>query len=226
MLHSQTIFEDRIDAGQQLARALEETPHGDTVVLALPRGGIVPAAEVAQELEAPLGVILVRKIGHPYDPEYAVGALVDDQEPMYNTAEIGNIADIWLRQAEEGARKTNALRRALYYGNGLRPPDIQGKTVILVDDGIATGLSMEAAIHATRDAGAERIVVAVPIASRESIEQLKPIADSIVTLIDPDKFRGAVGGHYERFEEVTDQEVKALLWEVNHGISTPLTAPS
>lgn len=218
-------FIDRVHAGEQLAERLTEYTSDDVVVLALPRGGVILGAEVARELEAPLGVVLVRKIGHPYNPEYAIGAVVDGQEPMYNTAEVGNISDAWLRQAEQSAFTLNEMRKKQYYGDGLNPPTISGRTVILVDDGIATGLSMEAAIHAARDSGARTVIVAAPVAAAESLARIEDIADEVIVLLDPDEFRGSVGNHYERFEEVTDQEVKALLWEVNHDVPISTTAP-
>lgn len=218
-------FIDRVHAGEQLAERLAEHTSDDVVVLALPRGGVILGAEVARELEAPLGVVLVRKIGHPYNPEYAIGAVVDGQEPMYNTAEVGNISDAWLRQAEQSAFTLNEMRKKQYHGDGLNPPTISGRTVILVDDGIATGLSMEAAIHAARDSGARTVIVAAPVAAPESLARIEDIADEVIVLLDPDEFRGSVGNHYERFEEVTDQAVKALLWEVNHDVPINTTAP-
>lgn len=214
----QSYYIDRQDAGQHLAKALRRFEGDDVVVLALPRGGIVLAAEVARELEAPLGLVLVRKIGHPTAPEYAIGAVVEDEKPIYNEDEAAAVDPGWLKQAEKSARQLIERRRKLYYGEDQASPEASGKTVIIIDDGIATGLTMEAAVRAIRHKKPKQIVVAVPVASVESVAELEDLADEVIVLDKPARFRGAVGSHYMEFEQVNDEEVKTLLWEVNYDL--------
>lgn len=214
------VFEDREDAGRQLARVLRNYRRQPVVVLALPKGGVVPAAIVAGELDAPLGLILVRKIGHPAYPEYAIGAVAEDQEPVLNENEIVGVSELWLQQAVTEARKVINERRRLYFNDELKPPLIRGKIAIIIDDGIATGLTMEAAIRAVRSQHPKQIVVAVPVASLESLSQIQDIADIVMVLDDPGRFLGAVGAHYMRFEQVDDDEVTSLLWDVNEEVAS------
>lgn len=209
---------NRQDAGKRLAQVLRHFKGKDTVVLALPRGGIVLGAEVARVLYAPLGLVLVRKIGHPLAPEYAIGAIAEDESPVYNRNESAGIEPAWLKQAEANARELIEHRRKLYYGDDFAPPEVRAKTVILVDDGIATGLTMEAAVQAMRNKQPKKIIVAVPVASVESVDKLQPIADEVVVLDNPADFLDAVGAHYIEFDQVEDEEVKTLLREVNYDL--------
>lgn len=204
------MFEDRTDAGQQLAKELLRFKGSESVVLALPRGGIVLGVEVARALDIPLGILLVRKISHPHFSEYAIGAVAENEQPIYNEQERAEVDRAWLEKAESEARELMAQRRALYYGSHDQPPDMAGKTAILVDDGIATGLTMEAAARALRSK-AKHVVVAVPVAPPDAITMLRGVADEVIVLRDPTTFLGAVGSHYKRFEQVTDDEVKDLL---------------
>jgi predicted phosphoribosyltransferase len=187
----------------------------------------VLGAEVAKELKAPLGLVLVRKIGHPGYAEYAIGALAEGEKPVYNEDEVASIDDHWLKQAETTARELIEHRRDLYYGEDFEPPVVTDKTVILVDDGVATGLTMEAAVKAMRNKKAKRIIVAVPVAPRDSVDHLEAIADEAIVLDNPDSFLGAVGSHYMEFEQVDDEEVRALLREVRDEVQqTASTRPS
>jgi predicted phosphoribosyltransferase len=206
---------NRQDAAERLTQVLRHLKGTDTVVLALPRGGIVLGAEVARELEAPLGLVLVRKIGHPLYPEYAIGALAEDEKPIYNENERATINTTWLKQAENSARDLINYRHTLYYGKDIALPEVTSKVVILVDDGIATGLTVHAAVLAIKHKHAKSIIVAVPVASRESVDELEDIVDEVIVLEDPDDFLGAVAAHYQEFEQVNDEEVRELLWEVN-----------
>jgi len=212
------MFTDRQDAGQQLAQKLQTFASQDVVAIGLARGGVAVAAVVAQQLRAPLGVILVRKIGHPSSPEYAIGALAEDEQPVYNTAELGTVDEQCLAQAEAKARRQIMLQRKEYYGTDLYPPIIAHKTVLLIDDGAATGLSMAAAIKAVRSKHVKRLVVAVPVASAQAVAMLEGLADAVVTLENPAFFLGAVAAQYRTFHQVTNRAVHALLQEAHHEI--------
>ncbi|HET7673501.1 MAG TPA: phosphoribosyltransferase family protein [Candidatus Saccharimonadales bacterium] len=207
---------DRTDAGKKLASALNRFKGKDAVVLALPRGGIVLGAVIARKLEVPLGLILVRKISHPYSPEYAIGAVVEDEEPVFNESESLYADRKWLDTAVASARELINRRRELYYGDDFHPPEVAGKTVIIVDDGIATGLTMTASVKAMRSKHAGRVVVAVPVASSDSVEGLEALADEVIVLDNPNAFMGAVGVHYRHFDQVEDKQVKKILREVSH----------
>ena len=211
-------FESRVDAGQELAQALEDYRDEDAVVLALPRGGVVVGAEVARALAAPLGLILVKKLGHPRSAEYAIGAVAEDGDPVYGEEEVASIDKDWLNRAEAAAREAIEQRRELYFGEDFVPPEIQGRVALIVDDGMATGLTMLAAAQAVRNKGASKVVVGIPVASSESIELIESEADEIVVLDEPENFLGAVGAHYTRFEQVDDFDVKAILWDTSSGI--------
>ncbi|HSE29555.1 MAG TPA: phosphoribosyltransferase family protein [Candidatus Saccharimonadales bacterium] len=206
-------FADRRDAGKKLGKALARFKGPDTVVLALPRGGVVIGVEVAKELQAPLGLVLVRKIGHPTFSEYAIGAVAEGQEPIYNQSEIGSLDKAWLKQAETAAKSLIAKRRSLYFGGKVPEPDIRGKIVVIVDDGVATGLTMEAAIKSVVRAGPNNVVIAVPVAAAESVSMLKQLANEVIILDNPNNFLGAVGSHYLDFPQVDDSEVQSLLME-------------
>lgn len=208
---------NREDAGKRLGKVLRNLKGKDVVVLALPRGGVIVAAEVAKELNAPLGLVLVRKIGHPGFPEYAIGAITEGQKPVYDESESAVLDKNWLVNAEKAARTVIEQRRQLYYGKDFIPPGINGKSVVLVDDGIATGLTMEAAVLAVRANKAKRITVAVPVAPQDSLDVLETMADEVIVLDDPKNFLWAVGNHYLEFEPVEDDEVRVLLREVNNG---------
>lgn len=209
------VYADRKDAGRQLAKALGAHKNKDVVVLALPRGGVVLGAEVARILGAPLGLVLVRKIGHPSNPEYAIGAIAENNRPVYDQAALGDIGKTWLELEEEAARELIEQRREFYYNSGssYTHPEIKGKTVIIIDDGIATGLTMRAAVQSVQKQGAKRIIVAAPVASREAVGGLKKVADEVIVLDDPATFKGSVGAHYKIFHQVPDEDVRGLLME-------------
>lgn len=210
------MFQDRKEAGQKLAKKLREFAGSSTVVLALPRGGVVLGVEVAKELKAPLDVAMVRKIGHPLYVEYAIGAVAESEAPVYNKIELGAVDKKWTEKVEKDARNLMKSRRELYFGKNKKPINVTGKTVILVDDGIATGLTMKAAVLAIRNKKAKKIIVAVPVAAEDSIAMLKAMADEVVVLADPKAFLGAVGSHYKIFSQVDDEEVKALFESINN----------
>lgn len=206
-------FATRQEAGQRLAKALERFRDDNPVVLALARGGIVLGAEIARALDAPLGIVLVCKLSYRSYPEYAIGAVAEDGEAIYNDDEPATRDDKWRESAEAEARHIIADRKQLYYRNGFMPPNIENKTVILVDDGVATGLSMQAAIQAVRRKYPKRIIIAAPVTASDSIEKLTTLADEVVILDSAENFLGSVGAHYDSFPQVNDAEVKALLEE-------------
>ena len=206
-------FIDRMDAGRQLAKALARYKAQRPVVLALPRGGVPVAAEVATVLDAPLDLILVRKIGVPFQPELAMGAVVDGRKPVIVRNE-DVISLTGVSEQEFNATCDQQLaeierRRKLYLGD--RPhPQIAGRTVIVVDDGIATGATTRAALQAIRMRKPSKLVLAVPVAPTESLKELRGEADEIICLEDYEDF-GAIGLFYSDFRQVSDTEVIDLL---------------
>ena len=207
------IFRDRKDAGQKLAAALAGFKGQDCVVLALPRGGVPVAAEVAEALGAPLDLLLVRKIGAPHQPELAVGAIIDGGEPIVvrdpeimratGTSESAFQA-ICARELAEIER-----RRAFYLGSR-KPVALAGRIAIIVDDGLATGNTMRAALEGARLRGPAMLVMAVPVAPKSAVADFRAEADEIFCLSSPDPF-GSVGQFYRDFSETGDDEVIALL---------------
>lgn len=206
-------FIDRTDAGRQLAKALARYKAQRPVVLALPRGGVPVAAEVAAVLDAPLDLILVRKIGVPFQPELAMGAVVDGGKPVIVRNE-DVISLTGVSEQEFNATCDRQLaeierRRKLYLGD--RPhPQIAGRTVIVVDDGIATGATTRAALRAIRMRKPSKLVLAVPVAPTESLKELRDEADEIICLEDYEDF-GAIGLFYSDFRQVSDTEVIEIL---------------
>jgi predicted phosphoribosyltransferase len=212
-----TPFRDRRDAGKKLATKLSAyTGRGDVLVLALPRGGVPVGYEVAHALNAPLDIFMVRKLGVPGREELAFGAIASGGIRVLNGDVIRmlGIPDevinfVARRELEELTRREN-----LYRGDR-RSPDVMNRAIILVDDGLATGASMRAAIAGLRTLQPARIVVAVPVAAPEACDALRRDADEIVCGVTPDPFYG-VGRWYEDFSQVTDEEVRMLLQEANH----------
>jgi putative phosphoribosyl transferase len=208
----QVRFRDRAEAGRALARALSHyAGRDDVIVLALPRGGVPVAAEVAKELGAPLDVFVVRKLGVPGHEELAMGAIASGGVLVLDDGVLR-----WLGISEEQVQRalTRELdelrRREAAYRNGRPLPDLKGKTVILVDDGLATGASMQAAARAVRRHQPARIVIAVPVASRATCDQFRDDVDEVVCAVTPEPFY-AVGNWYEDFSQTSDEEVRELL---------------
>lgn len=211
-------FENRVDAGRRLAAKLVGMRLDRPVVLALPRGGVPVAAEVARALGAPLDLVLVRKIGAPRQPELAVAALADGAEPAMEIDEetlaaSGASRDYVLGEVSRHLREIER-RRALYL-EGRAPLDLRGRTAVLVDDGIATGTTVRAAIQALRLRQPRRIVLAVPVAPASELPRLRGLVDELVCLWAPEFF-SAVGRHYADFDPTEDDEVVALLRELRH----------
>jgi putative phosphoribosyl transferase len=210
-LETEPLFHDRLDAGQRLAKRLESFRDASPVVFAIPRGGVPVGAEVARQLDAELDVVVARKLGAPFRAELAIGAVAADGERFLNQDVISQlrvdeayIEQITKEQGEEARRREQRFR-------GGRPPvDIKGRTALLVDDGLATGATMQAAARSLRKREPGRLVVAVPVGSREACWALLKDADEVVCLAQPDPFY-AIGLYYEVFEQVEDAEVLRLL---------------
>jgi putative phosphoribosyl transferase len=207
------VFKTRQQAAKKLATAIGQLGFSDLALFALPRGGVVIGAEASQQLHAPLGIILVAKIGHPMNPEYAIGAIAEDEEPFYNLQEVTSADPRWLNRSIGVARALMARRRALYSGRNVITPLAKNHTAVLIDDGLATGLTATAAVKSLRDWGAGKIVVATPVASPEAAYDISAIADQVVILEPPQDFKGAISAHYQQFEQVNNKEVKRLLAE-------------
>jgi predicted phosphoribosyltransferase len=206
-------FRDRSDAGRQLAKALSSYKDRQPVVLALPRGGVPVAAEVAAALEAPLDLILVRKIGVPTQPELAMGAVVDGAAPIVvRNEEIIELSGTTAHQFDAACAEELAeieRRRELYIGDRARA-EIAGHVVIVIDDGIATGATTRAALQAIRQRKPKELVLAVPVAPHDTITQLRKEVDALICLETPELF-GAIGYFYRDFRQVSNQEVVAIL---------------
>jgi putative phosphoribosyl transferase len=205
------VFRDRREAGRRLAQALRHLEAESPVVLGLPRGGVPVASEVAQVLRAPLDVLLVRKLGLPSHPELAMGAVGEDGIRVLNPQVLRG-APVSSRELArvEAQERDNIRRRATSYRSGRPSVALGGRTVVIVDDGIATGSTATAAIAVARAKGARRVVVAAPVAAGETVRMLEQSADEVVCLETPEPF-WAVGPWYEDFTPTTDAEVIALL---------------
>lgn len=201
------MFANRAEAGRMLAAALRGKVGPEAVVLGIPRGGVVVAAEVAHTLGLPLDVLVVRKLGAPGNPEYAVGAVDEDGRVVGGTSSIAS--GTYLREAARIGREEIARRLSLYRPG--RPPlDLRGREVVLVDDGIATGMTLLAALESLRRRGVARIVLAAPVAPAEAASRVGEQADAYVVLLQPPDF-SAVGQFYRDFDQTTDAEVNRLL---------------
>jgi putative phosphoribosyl transferase len=205
-------YRDRTEAGRELAsKLLEYADRADVIVLALPRGGVPVAYEVAKALRAPLDVFVVRKLGVPGHEEYAMGAIATGgvrvlDERVMRAAGVTR-AEL---EAVTAAEQRELERRERQFRGNRPPPDVAGRTAILVDDGLATGSTMRAAVEALREEGAARVIVAVPIAPPETCDAFRDIVDDIVCARTPEPFY-AVGLWYEDFSQTTDDEVRELL---------------
>lgn len=211
-MRTHTRFADRVDAGRRLAEVLGDYQgRGDLVVYGLPRGGVPVAAEVARALDAPLDVLIVRKLGVPGQPELAMGAVASGGVRVLNEEVLRqiNVTEEQVDRITEEQRREVREREERFRGDA-EVPEVEGKTALVIDDGIATGSTMRASIEALRELGPERIVVAVPIASHSACNDMEKLADEIVCLETPNPFH-AVGAWYDNFDQTTDSEVRRLL---------------
>ncbi len=207
------LFQNRTDAGRRLAQALTKYKGRHPVVLALPRGGVPVAAEVAAALDAPLDLVLVRKIGVPSQPELAMGAVTDGEQPtIVRNSEVIELCGIGERQFDAVCKEELAeieRRRQRYVGDRARS-EVKGQVVMIVDDGIATGATTLAAIQAVRSRNPKELVLAVPVAPLDTVKKLHSEVDALVCLDTPEDF-GAIGYFYRDFRQVSDEEVVAIL---------------
>ncbi len=214
-MKAEITFRDRKAAGKALAQRLAGMNLADPVVLALPRGGVPVGAEIAETLQAPLDLVLVRKIGVPYQPELAAAAVVDggDAEIVVNdeVMRLAGITDEYI-QAEAKTELLEIERRRHIYLEGRPRVPIENRTLILVDDGIATGASIRAAIAALRRKNPKKLIVAVPVAPLDTVAKLGSSVDEVICLETPDPFY-AIGMHYDDFHQVPDDEVIELMNE-------------
>lgn len=209
------LFKNRTEAGKKLAELLSDCASEDVIVYALPRGGVILGAEIAKALHAPLDLIITKKIGHPSNPEYAVCALAEDGAPICNQSELEMLGHQWLEEEKHKAREEIQRRREEYVGNTTQK-DIKGKIAIIVDDGIATGLTMIASIEEMKLHEPKEIVVAIPIVPYLTSLKLEGMVDKVVYVEATSDFLGAVGAYYEDFTQVDDDEVKRILKEINN----------
>ncbi len=205
-------FRDRVEAGQKLAEKLNKYKNDNVVILALPRGGVVLGAEVAKLFGAPLDLVIPRKIGHPNNPEYAIAAVTESGKRVVNQAEIANVDPKWFEQAVQKEIAETKRRRQIYLQRK-KPVDLKDRVAIIVDDGVATGLTMRVAIKDVRAHRPKRIVVAVPVSPPDTAEILKREADELVAIDIPAVYLGAVGAYYQIFGQLEDREVIKIIEE-------------
>jgi putative phosphoribosyl transferase len=218
------VFQDRTDAGQQLAEQLVGyARRDDVIVLGLPRGGVPVAFEVAQRLRVPLDVFVVRKLGVPGHEELAMGAIAPGGVRVLNEDVLYVIPDAQsIVEMVTAIEREELERRERNYRNDRPAPVLKGRSVILIDDGLATGATMRAAVAALRQQGAAKIIVAVPVGAPSTCQDLKNTADEVICLQTPPAFIG-VGQYYEDFSQTTDEEVRELLAEASIGLHTKST---
>ena len=211
------MFKDRKDAGTQLAEKIKDyAGQRDVFVLALPRGGVVIGVEIANRLRAPLDVLIIRKIGHPWQPELAVGAISETGSIVYNedvVASIGVTKD-YLR-GEAARQREEIARLQQLYRSGQKLVNLRGKTVILVDDGVATGATMKAAVETLKRERVGKLIIAVPVAPLYTAAELRRMIDVFVYLDIPENFM-SVGSYYADFKQVPDADVTQLLQDFRH----------
>lgn len=206
------LFNDRPDAAKKLVERLEHYRNRpDVIVLGLPRGGVVIAYEIAHNLGISLDITCARKIGAPFNPELAIGAVTESGDPVFNDDLLTrlNIPEQIL-EASVNEAKAEAQRRSQTYRKGRPPLDLKDKVVILVDDGLATGATMKAAIRSVSSLGAKHMVAAFPVAPPDTLEDIRAMVDEVICLYAPHDF-AAVGQFYRRFDQTSDEEVMNLL---------------
>ncbi|MGD6850703.1 MAG: phosphoribosyltransferase [Candidatus Bathyarchaeia archaeon] len=208
-----TYYSDRADAGRRLAAELKDFERKNAIVLAIPRGGVVLGYEIAQALNLPLDIIIPHKLGAPDNPELAIGAIAEDGTAILDQTLIAYMGVSREYISEESERQKKEIQRRLNrYRQGAEAPNLKGQDVIVVDDGIATGSTMKAALASLKNRGTATITVAIPVGPPSTIEELKRLADRVVCPYMPEYFQ-AIGQFYSDFSQTTDEEVIELLKE-------------
>ena len=218
------MFKNRIEAGKKLSEFFDHLSGKKAVVYALPRGGVIVGAEIARTIHAPLDLVITRKIGHPDQPEYAIGAITENGHSVLNKEEVLNVDEQYIKEESEKQRQEAKRRREVYLGE--RPPiSSKGKTAILVDDGIATGLTMKAAIKELKmHYFPQRIIVAVPVAPKDIVDELGQEGVAVLSILTTRKFLGSIGAYYEDFSPVEDKDVIEIMKEVEGYGRIPISA--
>ncbi len=206
------VFRNREDAGERLAKLLKRYTDSEGVVYSLPRGGVVLGAKIAKELNIPLDIVLTKKIGHPHNSEYAIGACAEEGEPWCNSKEIRHIDEQWIKDQTERIQEELRRRREEYPAPYISPTD---KIAIIVDDGIATGYTIMAAIKVIKEKKPKKIIVAVPVVPSDTARELDKMVDELVCIERDYFFLGAVGAYYDYFPQIQDREVVELLKNSN-----------
>jgi predicted phosphoribosyltransferase len=202
------IFQNRTEAGKLLAKKLVMMKIDQPIIYGIPRGGLVVANEISNALKAPLSAIITRKIGHPNNPEYAIGAIAEDGD-LILSPEAQIISQVWLNKKIK-EKKEEAKKRREYILMNQEPLLAENKTAIIVDDGLATGLSMKLAIKEIKHLKPKRIIIAVTVAASEIVNQIKKEGCELVALEIPKIFLGAIGNYYKSFEQVSDEEARKI----------------
>lgn len=208
------LFTNRKEAGSLLAEKLLPFKDEDVIIYALPRGGVPVGAEISKRLDAPLGLIITRKIGHPLNPEYAIGALSENGRAFYDANEVKHVKNEWLENTEASLRNEIKRRRLKYSGKSDSLIAGEGKTAIIVDDGIATGYTMKAAIDDVQKHHPAKIIVAIPVVPESMAQELEKSVDEVVAIERTRHYQGSVGSYYSDFSQVSDKEVTDLMSNV------------
>ena len=203
-------FEDRKDAGMLLAEALEKFKSEEPIVFALSKGGVVLAAEIALKLDAPLDMIFVKKIGSPENSDVTICVMADDGPPVCTPDEVQKVSSKWLDKEIEKGRREIRKHREKYFG-GVASHKVEGKTVIIVDDGITTGLSLRSGILEMKERKPKKLVVAIPVVPATTAEILKALVDEVISLMIDPHYLGTVGLYYHSFDQIDDEKVVSLL---------------
>lgn len=209
-------FKNRVEAGHKLAATLEKYRHQHPILIyALPRGGVILGVIAAEYLGAPLSLVTPRKIGHPSYPEYAVAAVTEEGTVIADPAEIMSLDEDWL-QAAINHEISEAKRYFDTYSRGVPDVSPENKTVIIIDDGVATGLTMLAAIYDIRQKHPSRIIAAAPVIPYDIFETLMEETDEVVALLSPNEFAGTISAYYDDFTPVDDRDITTLLRTATH----------
>lgn len=217
------MFKNRMEAGKLLADKLTKLHLNNLYLLAVPRGGVVIALPIAQRLYSPIQLLITRKIGHPANPEVAIGAVMPDGSAIYREQSMSAIGiSTAVLETLIATEHQEIRRRQILYTTTTQAPQVRGKTAIVIDDGIATGYTIRAAIKWLKQELAAKIIIAVPVAPPDVVSELRREVDEVICLLQPDQFY-AVGMHYEDFAQISDQEVIEILDSINTMINTQPT---